>query len=133
MLSCKVTGWSRLIVGGIERMQPLDRAGRKGTPEYRIDSGRRTMTRGKGGWGRLPRAGCWRRKERKQVGGSIRTLDVAGQVDGRQESSVSMSVRSETWTDAASQGHRAMGTQASIPKDLSPGKSQQPPLLKEIH
>ena len=73
------------------------------------------------------------RKERKQVRGSIRTLDMAGQVDGRQESSVSVSVRSETWTDAASQGCRAMGTQASSPKDLSPGKSQQPPLLKETH
>ena len=119
--------------GGTERMQPQDRAGCKGTLEYRIDSGSQTVTRGKGGWGRPPRAGGWRRKERKQVGGSTSALDVAGQMDGRKESSVSVGVRSETRMDAASQGHRAMGTQASIPKDLSPGKSQQPPLLKETH
>ena len=35
-LSCKVPGRSQLTVGETERMQPLDRAGRKGTPEYRL-------------------------------------------------------------------------------------------------
>lgn len=40
-----------------------------------------------GGWGRSPRAGGWRRKERKQVGGSTRASDAAGQMDGEEESS----------------------------------------------
>lgn len=91
-LSCKVPGQSRLIVGETERMQPLDRAGRKGTLEHRLDGPwQEEREEGAGS------PGLGAEKEGNEgARGSTRTLDSAGQMDGRKESSVSMGVRSET-------------------------------------